>query len=65
MPRTISKESVKRANYNVRYGRSCVTGTNRDGMTANIRTSFGNFKIDVSHEAVAKAGEAALRKYSR
>lgn len=65
MPRTISKESVERANYNVRCGRSCVIGSNREGVTANVRTSFGNFRINVSHKAVAKAGEAALRKYSK
>lgn len=65
MTRTISKESVERANYNVRCGRSCVTGSNRDGVTANARTSFGNFRINVSHKAVEKAGEAALRKYSK
>lgn len=64
MPRTISKESVERANYNVRCGRSCVTGSNREGVTANVRTSFGNFRINVSHKAVVKAGEDALRKYS-
>lgn len=65
MPRTISKESVKRANYNVRCGRSCVTGSNQEGVTADVRTSFGNFKINVSHKAIAEAGSAALRKYSK
>ena len=65
MPRTISIESVKRANYNVRCGRSCVAGSNRDGITANVRTSFGSFKVNVSHKAVEKAGAAALRRYSK
>lgn len=65
MPRTISIESVKRANYNVRCGRSCVTESNRDGITANVRTSFGSFKVNVSHKAVEKAGAAALRRYSK
>lgn len=65
MSRTISKESVKRANYNVRCGRSCVTGSNRDGITANVRTSFGSFRINVSHKAVEIAGADALRKYSK
>lgn len=65
MPKIISKESVKRANYNVRCGRSCVTGSNRDGVTANVRTSFGSFRINVSHKAVEKAGAVALRRYSK
>lgn len=65
MPRTISKRSVERANNNVRCGRSCVTGSNREGVTANVRTSFGSFRINVSHKAVAKAGAEALRKFSK
>lgn len=65
MPRTISKKSIERANYDIRRGRSCVTGSNREGVTANVKTSFGSFRIDVSHEAVAKAGAEALRKFSK
>jgi hypothetical protein len=63
MTRIISRKSIEIANYNVRCGRSCVIGSNKEGVTA--RTSFGSFKINVSHKDVAKAGEAALRKYSK
>lgn len=65
MTRTISKSSVKRANYDVRCGRSCVTGRSREGVTARVSTSFGSFRINVSHQAVAKAGSEALRKFSK
>lgn len=64
MTRTISKESVKKANYNVSHGRSCVTGSNRNGISANVRTSLGNFTINVLHKDVARAGAEALHKYS-
>ena len=65
MTRIISRKSIEIANYNVRCGRSCVIGSNKEGVTAKSRTSFGSFKINVSHKDVAKAGEAALRKYSK